>query len=125
MNRLYLRNMKKILIADDDTAILEATKLLLEYEGYEVDTVSDGETVLQLQPDFPGIILLDIWLSGTNGGEIAKQLKSAHMTKHIPIIMFSANRDIEKISRLAGADDFLIKPFELNDLLEKIKKYLT
>jgi DNA-binding response OmpR family regulator len=116
--------MKKILIADDDQGILDATRLILEYEGYKVQVVCDGDSVRNLNSNFPDLILLDIWLSGTHGGEIAKYLKSHYATKKIPIIMFSANRDIEKISKEAGADDYLIKPFDIDVLLKKIQKAL-
>lgn len=117
--------MKKVLIADDDQSILDATRLLLEYEGYEVTTVCDGDELKDLGDDLPDLILLDIWLSGSNGGELAKYLKSQEKTKNIPIILFSANRDIEKIAKESGADDFLIKPFELTQLLQKINKHIN
>ncbi len=116
--------MAKILIADDDQAILDSTKLLLEYEGYEVVTASDGEMVKKLHDNLPDLILLDIWLSGTNGIEIAQGLLENAITKHIPIILFSANHDIEKIAKDTKVSDFLIKPFDINDMVAKIKKHL-
>lgn len=116
--------MAKILIADDDQGILDSTKLLLEYEGYEVMTASDGETVKELKDNLPDLILLDIWLSGTNGTEIAHSLLANKATKHIPIIIFSANHDIEQIAKNANVSDFLIKPFDIGDMVAKIQKYL-
>jgi CheY-like chemotaxis protein len=117
--------MTRILVADDDQAILDATKLFLEYEGYEVITASDGDTVRKLQTDLPDIILLDIWLSGADGAEIAHILKQQEYTRRIPIILFSANSNIEALVAKAGADDALVKPFDLLDLLQKIQKYTT
>jgi CheY-like chemotaxis protein len=115
---------KKVLIADDDPAILDALQLMLEDEGYDVRTSENGESIKQLK-DFPDVLLLDIWMSGIDGRDICKALKSSEETKHIPVIMISANRDTEQIAREAGADDFLTKPFEMDQLLEKVKKYAT
>lgn len=115
--------MARIFIADDDQAILDSTQLLLEYEGYEVITASNGDGVRRMQGKLPDVILLDIWLSGTNGIEIARFLKAQEHTKHIPIILFSANRDIEHLARVAGVEDALTKPFDIETLLYKIQKY--
>lgn len=117
------RRMVKILVVDDDPAILDSTKLLLTYEGYQVQTASDGDVVRNLSQNLPDIILLDIWLSGTNGGEIANHLKHQPETRNIPIILFSANRDIAKIAKQSGAEDYLVKPFDLAELRQKIAKY--
>lgn len=117
--------MARILVADDDQAILDATKLLLEYEGYEVMTASDGDTVRKIYSDLPDIILLDIWLSGTDGAEIARFLKEQEHTRHIPIILFSANRNIVELAKKSGAEDALMKPFNLSDLLQKVQKHIT
>jgi DNA-binding response OmpR family regulator len=114
----------KVFIADDDPGILESTSLILESEGYEVITSPDGETVKKVKQYKPDVVLLDIWLSGINGGDIAKKLKAARTTSAIPLIIFSANRDIEKIAKEVKADDFLIKPFNLPDLLSTIGKHI-
>src|SRR5579883_815709 len=100
--------MTHILIADDDPAILDATKLILEYEGYSVTTVSDGNTVRKINEELPDIILLDIWLSGADGGEIARSLKEQERTRHIPIILFSANRNIKELAQRTGVEDTLV-----------------
>jgi len=116
--------MAPIFFSHDDQAILDVTKLFLEYEGYEVITVSDGDAVRKIERDLPDIILLDIWLSGTDGAEIARFLKEQKHTRHIPIILFSANRNIEALALDAGVEDALIKPFDLTDLSQKVRKYL-
>lgn len=117
--------MVRILIADDDPAILDATKLILECEGYEVVTASDGDTVRKIYDGLPDIILLDIWLSGTNGAEIARFLKEQERTRHIPIILFSANRYVEELVKKIGVEDALIKPFDVTDLLRKVEKHIS
>lgn len=115
---------KKILVAEDDTAILEVIKIILEGEGYEIISTDEKDTIFKLISSHnPGLILLDIWLSGHDGGKIAKYLKSNTDTKHIPVIMISANNDTEKISIESGADGFLLKPFDIDDLLKIVKKH--
>ncbi len=115
---------KKILVADDDPAIVEATTLILEEFGYNVDSTVDGRTVYALQKDLPDLLLLDIWMSGEDGRDICKHLKKAVATKHIPVIMISASRDIRQSAQEAGADDFLAKPFNMDELMEKVEKFI-
>ncbi len=116
---------KKILIADDDTAILDATKMLLELGGYEVHTAVDEETVAKAFKDPPDLLLLDIWMSGQDGKDICKRLKAQESTKHIPIILISASRDVKESAQEAGADDFITKPFEMKHLLAKIEEHVS
>lgn len=116
---------KKILIADDDPAILESIQMILEDAGYDVITTANDETVIKMQKEVPGLLLLDIWMSGQNGQDICRQLKSQKATSHIPIIMISANRDTKQIAKESGADDFLAKPFDMQELLDKVKKYIN
>lgn len=115
---------KKILVADDDPAICDSLQFMLEEEGYEVVTTVNGETIYTMEKEFPDLLLLDIWMSGQDGREICKYLKKKELTKDIPIIMLSASRDIEKAARDSGADDFLPKPFQMEELLTKVKYYI-
>jgi DNA-binding response OmpR family regulator len=115
---------KKILVADDDPAICDAVQFMLEEEGYVVATTVDGETIYKMEKDYPDVLLLDIWMSGQDGREICKYLKKKITTKNIPIIMVSASRDIQESANAAGADDFLAKPFKMDELLNKISKHL-
>jgi DNA-binding response OmpR family regulator len=117
-------HQKKILIADDDPAILDAISLILSDEGYVVDTTSDGDTPRRIQNELPDLLLLDIWMSGVDGRDICRYLKSQETTRGIPIVMISAMKDAEKTAIAAGADDFLAKPFDIDDLLQKVKAYL-
>ena len=112
------------MVADDDSAILDALQMLLEGEGYIVSTASEGETVRKMQSHFPDLLLLDIWMSGEDGREIAKLLKNQDTTKDIPIVLISASKDIGKSARESGADDFLAKPFEIDELLTIVHKYV-
>ncbi|HYL44707.1 MAG TPA: response regulator [Ktedonobacteraceae bacterium] len=114
---------KKILIAEDDEGILDAMKLMLELEGYEVRATRDGKTLYDMKEELPDLLLLDIWMSGMNGRDICKYLKSQEQTKRTPIILMSASKDTEKTAREAGADDFLAKPFEIDELVAMVAKY--
>ncbi len=117
-------SIKKIMIADDDPGIVDAVEIILDFEGYEVSSTVNGATVLDMKTEFPDLLLLDIWMSGSDGRDICRELKQRADTKAIPIIMISASRDIEQSAYEAGADDFLAKPFEIDDLLGKIKRLL-
>lgn len=108
------------MIADDDPGIVDAIEILLEFEGYEVTSTVDGSTVFDMKDELPDLLLLDIWMSGEDGRDICKKLKQLESTKNIPVIMISASRDVKDSAIAAGADDFLAKPFEMDELLKKI-----
>lgn len=113
------------MIADDDRAILDAVSIMLEFEGYQVICTPDGADVLKLQANLPDLLLLDIWMSGMDGRDICRKLKQNDNTKRLPVVLISASREIELSAVAAGADDFLSKPFQIEDLLEKIERNLA
>ena len=115
---------KKILVVDDELDILEFLQVILEEEGYVVLTSQKGEYLEQLHNGgLPDLILLDVLLSGKDGREIVKYLKQQDETKDIPVIMFSAHPSAEQTAREAGAEDFIAKPFEIDELLAKVAKF--
>ena len=124
MNSEKNSDQKKILVADDDPGIVDAIQIMLETVGYHVSTTVNGSTVRDMKDELPDLLLLDIWMSGQDGRDICRLLKQQATTKHIPIIMVSANKDTAKIAREAGADDFIAKPFEMSELLSKVEKYV-
>jgi CheY-like chemotaxis protein len=111
------------MIADDDPGIVDAVEMLLEFEGYEVTSTVDGTTVLEMKKNLPDLLLLDIWMSGEDGRDICRKLKQDELTKDIPVIMISASRDVRESAIAAGANDFLAKPFEMNELLQKVEQF--
>lgn len=116
---------KRILIVDDEPDILEFLQVILEEEGYAVMTSDKAEYLEQIHNGgLPNLILVDVLLSGKDGREIVKYLKSQEETKHIPILMFSAHPSAEATARQAGADDFLAKPFDIDVLLARIARAL-
>lgn len=114
---------KKIFIADDDPSIVESLTLILEEFGYHVTSTVDGKKVYAIGGSLPDLMLLDIWMSGEDGREICKHLKRQEETKKIPVILISASHDIKKSADYAGADDFIAKPFSMDELLLKIEKH--
>lgn len=118
-----MEKKKKIMLADDDQGILDAVGMLLEYEGYEVIPVLNCTDILSDQYPLPDLLLLDIWMSGTDGRNTCKILKQRQVTAALPIIMVSASKDIGASAIAAGANDFLEKPFQINDLLKKIERF--
>ena len=117
--------MKRILIADDNAAILDSLTIMLEDEGYEVETTDDGAIAQNMQPPYPDLLLLDVSMSGIDGRDVCKHLKGATPTKHVPIIMMSATKDIERIAKTAGADDFMSKPFQMDHLIGIVASHLN
>jgi DNA-binding response OmpR family regulator len=119
---------KKILVVDDDPDILDSLRLVLNQEGYDVQTTEKGDYVEKLHDNnggLPALIILDVLLSGKDGRIICKKLKSRKDTKHIPIIIISAHPDAEVSALKVGANAFLAKPFDLLQLLELIDKFLA
>ena len=120
------QQVKEILVVDDDPDILDALRFLLEFAGYEVKTTEKGEYAENLRDTnggFPDLIILDVLLSGKDGRLICQKLKSQHDTNHIPIIMISAHPNAKQSVAAVGADDFLAKPFDADELLAMVEKH--
>jgi DNA-binding response OmpR family regulator len=120
-----MKNTKIIMVLDDDPDICTMIKMVLDYHGYtavDADTKEKAETILHTTP--VDLIIMDMLLSGTDGSEICKMLKQKDKTSSIPILMFSAHPNAKTICLAAGADDFISKPFEMNDLLQRINYFL-
>ncbi len=116
---------KKILIADDDDGIRDIFSIIFRNAGYTVELKANGEDLLQGKFSIPDIFLIDKQLSGLDGLDVCRHLKSIAETKHIPVIMVSASPDIASLSRKAGADDYVEKPFNINQLLKKVEHHLV
>ncbi|UCD55261.1 MAG: response regulator transcription factor [Candidatus Omnitrophota bacterium] len=117
--------MQKVLIVEDEVSLRDGLRDNLEAEGYAVSTASTGKEGLKkgLEEEVD-LILLDIVLPGMNGFDICKEIKSKKLT--VPIIMLTAKaKEVDKILGLElGADDYVTKPFSINELLARIKAVL-
>src|SRR5688500_8082070 len=113
---------KKIYVADDDPDILEVLTIILETRGYEVITSTDGRSLSSME-ELPDLIFLDIRMSGNDGSEICRMLKSKAETASIPIVLISANRNLYEIAAECGANDVIAKPFDIKDIVTTAGKY--
>ena len=116
-----------ILVVDDDLDILELLKMSLEPEGYDVQTVSDGESAVQSACiDPPDLILLDVMMPHKNGLQVIKELKNIDETKSIPVILITARGQMDdKVRGLeTGADDYITKPFDLREVTARVEAVL-
>lgn len=115
----------KILVVDDDSGIGEMLKTLLEFYGFDV-TVTEKpdkteDLILQKEID---LVMLDMLISGVNGTDVCEGIRKNEKTKDVPVLMMSALHDAGPKCKAAGADDFMAKPFEMEDLIKKINYIL-
>ncbi|MCK8825045.1 response regulator transcription factor [Fuchsiella alkaliacetigena] len=117
--------MSKILLVEDDKNIILAIKICLEEAGYQVTVVRNGVTAVERAfAEKPDLILLDILLPKLNGYLVCEALQEDEETKEIPIVVLSVKseqKDIQKAMQL-GAADYLVKPFEPEELLTKVEE---
>lgn len=116
--------MERILVVDDEEDILELVRYNLAREGFEVICADTGEKALKLASDaVPDLIVLDLMLPGINGIEVAKILKNADKTRHVPIIMLTARgEEADVVLGLeVGADDYVTKPFSPRILNARVR----
>jgi two-component system alkaline phosphatase synthesis response regulator PhoP len=119
---------KKILVIDDEIDLVETIRFPLETEGFHVLVSYNGEDGLnQARKENPDLILLDLMLPKLDGYKICRLLKFDERYKHIPIFMLTAKtQEKDKIlGKETGADEYLTKPFDLDELIDKIKAYLS
>jgi DNA-binding response OmpR family regulator len=117
--------MKKILIVDDSDDLLEALTYFLQKKDYEVKCITNAQKLLPVIEAFlPDLIILDIYLKGDDGREICKKLRSSVETKYLCIILFSSSSKDLKSYKAHGADNYIEKPFGLNELLERVEATL-
>ena len=118
---------KKIFIADDESGFVSTLRSRLEFEGFEVTTAPNGKAALEKIPDEkPDLILLDVMMPAMNGYQVCRALKENSATKEIPILMLTAkSQESDKFwGREAGADAYMTKPFDMDELINEIEGLL-
>jgi DNA-binding response OmpR family regulator len=118
---------KRILVVDDEVDLVETVRFSLELEGYEVLVAFNGEEALNLaRKENPDIILLDLMLPKLDGYKVCRLLKFDERYKHIPILMLTAKtQEKDKATGLeTGANEYITKPFDMDELMKKVKNYL-
>lgn len=116
-----------ILVVDDDPNSREIVQTYLESRGYSVHTAANGEAALAaVQAQLPELILLDVMMPGMDGWEVARTLKDHADYADIRVVMMTARSDFSDKQKglQAGADDYLVKPIQLEDLGNTVKRNL-
>jgi DNA-binding response OmpR family regulator len=117
---------KKVLVIDDEPALVDLVKTWLGSKGYEVIPAYNGTDGLRKAVSKePAVIILDLMMPGMDGFEVLTRLKREPKTRYIPVIVLTAKRDTEHLFRAKelGSTDYMMKPFSLRDLLKLVKRY--
>jgi DNA-binding response OmpR family regulator len=119
--------MKKcIYVVEDNISISEIIEFLLVEEMYDVITCPNTrEFWLQMNRHLPDMVVLDVMLPDGNGIDVCSQLKASARTHQIPVMMMSAGNNLHKVKSKCAAEDFINKPFDLNDFADRIEKYVA
>ncbi|RYZ98819.1 MAG: response regulator [Proteobacteria bacterium] len=113
-----------ILIVDDDQGIREALKELLEIEGYHVDTANGGtEGLAYLRANKPSLVLLDLMMPGMGGLEFRENQLAENLAPEVPVVLMSADGQIQKRGEQAQVTEYLKKPMDINEVLALVKRY--
>ena len=118
----------KILVVDDEADLVETLRFPLEMEGFNVLVSYNGEDALnKARKENPDLILLDLMLPKLDGYKVCRLLKFDERYKHIPILMLTAKTQQKDklLGQETGADEYITKPFEIDELMKKIKAYLN
>ena len=113
-----------ILVVEDDPQVARLISLVLQRNGYQSTVVADGQSALDsAMQSKPSMIFADLTIKGMGGEQLCSTLKANPDTKNIPYVVVSGDRDIAEKARVCGADDFMGKPFEFEDLIRLVNKY--
>jgi DNA-binding response OmpR family regulator len=116
----------RVMIFDDDTDLLEVCSIVLKSKNYIVNGLNKCDDIVQEVKAFsPNVILMDNWIPDMGGVKATQQLKNDLELKSIPIIFFSANDRVEELASEAGADFYLQKPFEIEELEATVSKAIA
>jgi DNA-binding response OmpR family regulator len=118
-----VRKTKRILVVDDEQGIITVLRIKLGHSNYEVITATSGtEAVDLVQTQEPDIVLLDILMPGMNGFEVLEKVRGF---SPVPVVAFTAQKDVAESAIKKGADDYITKPFDPDLLIEKIETILS
>mgnify|MGYP001466681350 CR=1 FL=1 len=119
-----MKKIKQIYVVDDNQDVCEIVSLILTEQNFEVVSIYSIQAFKQLiQNNLPDLVLLDLNIRNENIELLIKKLRSNQKVKNIPIILMSGDSNIEEKSKELNVDDFLKKPFDMNQLVDIVKKY--
>ena len=117
--------MKQINVVEDDQDIRQIIEYILEEEGYQVKLFPDVSSFhASINDNIPDLFLLDVMLPDGNGLDLCKEIRTNDKIKDIPIIVMSAHAKLDNVYQQYCANDFITKPFDLNDILMRIEKQI-
>jgi two-component system, OmpR family, phosphate regulon response regulator PhoB len=111
---------KKVLIIENDQDIRGIIEFILNEQGFETLSTPEPEDLKQIGPFKPDLILLDEFINDRPGHRLCKQIKQVETLKHIPVIILSTANDIELIATECNANDYISKPFNVSDMIDKV-----
>lgn len=116
----------QILVLDDSPAIVDSIEMMMELEGLSISKFYKGsDMLLALDPEAkPNVILMDMWLSGEDGRDICRTIRADEKLCDIPVVIMSASRGLEQSALDAGANDFIAKPFDMEDMISRVRSYI-
>jgi DNA-binding response OmpR family regulator len=123
----FPRQRPLVLIADDDTEIAVLVETVLQREGYDaVTAMNGGEALALIAQKRPDVVVLDIMMPNLNGYEVLQRLRGDSATRFLPVILLSARAGAldRKYGLRMGADDYVLKPFKAEELVERIRSVL-
>lgn len=116
---------KKILVVDDEVKLASNVKVFLELNGYDVKMAHNGQEGINVASEFiPDLIISDVMMPVMDGYTMLKELKVNSSLQNIPVIMLTAKDGLSDLCEIEGSAQFLVKPFDLNMLLEVVQKFL-
>jgi CheY-like chemotaxis protein len=115
----------EVLVCDDEQEILEIVKLILEDEGYEVLAVSNSLDVESMREHKrPELVVIDLWMLALSGDQVVAVLREIENLKKISVIVISATSDGRQIAFAAGANEFIAKPFDIDNMITTVKRFM-
>lgn len=118
--------MNRVLLLDNDEGVLDMMQEALSYGGFEVKAISQTNNIIpEIDKYHPDLVILDYILTGVNGGELCHQIKANKKTAELPVVLVSAYPRVLKSLGDYGADDFISKPFDLDDFLGRIHNLIN
>jgi DNA-binding response OmpR family regulator len=115
---------KHVLICEDDESILDVLEMILVEKGYTVTAWAYCDSLQMVRDVSPDLVLIDLWFPEIGGAELCRQMKDDNEMKKIPVIVVSATNELDKTAKKIKADDFIRKPFDVKEVVEKVAKML-
>lgn len=118
--------MPKILLADDEQAILHSTRMLLQQLGHEVEVAANVEDILpKMRDQRPALLLQDVRMPGLDLHALVKRIRADEACAHVRILLFSASLNLREVAEAVHADGMLEKPFRPNELRDEVARHLA